>query len=329
MKFASLIAKFGSAEAAAESLNLSDDFKDSIRREIGSLEAAGGFFIADSDDDFPKSLKHAYGCPPILSVIGNRAVFAKKMISAVGTRHASAAGMNIMRAIALRLAENDVAVVSGMAMGTDAAAHNGALAAPGDANTVAVLAGGADYIWPLENEKLYHEIISRGCVVSDMPFGFKPSAAHFAQRNRIVAALGEKLVLGESNEGSGSLITAAFAKDFGRRIFAIPSHPSDPRAAGPNRMIREGAASLCSGPDDFFPKLEFMCGIDNTKKADSGEKSELGNRILDLLGSIPLSESVIAEQTGKNIALIKKELVLLEISGLIEKTNGGFVIKPN
>ncbi|MDR0449066.1 MAG: DNA-processing protein DprA [Rickettsiales bacterium] len=321
------MAKYGDAEAAAASLDLSDSFKDSVKREMDSLRALGGFYISDADDDFPKNLKHAYGCAPILSVLGNRAALDKKSVSVVGTRHASAAGMDIIRDIAKRLAENDVAVVSGMAMGTDAAAHEGALRADGDANTIAVLAGGVDYVWPLENRKLYDDIVRRGAVVSEMPVGFKPTATHFAQRNRIVAALGEKLVLGESNEGSGSLITANFAKDFGRRIFALPGHPADPRAHGPNRLIREGAATLCMGADDFFPKLEFGGSIDNTKKAVLRAESALGNRILDLMAASPSSESVIASALGENIAIIKKELVLLEISGRVEKANGGFIRK--
>ncbi|MCL2629217.1 MAG: DNA-protecting protein DprA [Alphaproteobacteria bacterium] len=317
----------GSAEDAADSLNLSDDFIDGVKREMDLLDKIGGFYISDLDDDFPQNLRHAHGTTPILSAIGNRKTLAKRAFSAVGTRHATNAGMSLMRVITKRIAENDCAVVSGMAIGTDTAAHEGALAVDGDSNTIAVLAGGVDYVWPLENQKLYDEIIRRGCVVSEIPVGQQPTQRHFARRDKILAALGEKLILGESNEGSGSLITAGFAKEFGRRIYAIPSHPSDPRSYGPNRLIRENIATLCMGPDDFFTKLELSACVVNTKMADFRAKTGIESQILDLLGTVPVNESDIAVGLGKNVSVIKRELVVMEVRGLVDKVDGGFVRK--
>lgn len=329
LKFANLIATHGDARAAAASLNLTQEFKDQISREMESAEKIGAFYICGADDDFPKNLKHSYGCAPVLCCLGNRETLRRSAVACVGTRHASSAGLNIMQDIAGRFAENDYAVVSGLAMGTDTAAHRGALMASGNANTIAVVAGGVDYVWPLENQKLYEEILSRGLVLSEMPVGTKPVAYQFAQRNRIIAALAEKLVLGESNEKSGSLITAGFAAEFGRRIYAIPTHPSDARGAGPNRLIREGRATLCCGADDFFPKLEMKPCVVNTKTADFGDDLDENSEILDLIGFTPLSESAIASATGKNIAIIKKKLIVLEMQNQIIRVAGGFVLNSN
>jgi DNA processing protein len=235
----------------------------------------------------------------------------------VGTRHATAAGMEFMSELAHEFAKRGYAVVSGMAMGTDSAAHNGALRDSGDSQTIAVLAGGVDYIWPLENEKLYHEIIERGCVVSDMPVGFKPVANNFISRNRVVAGLSSELILGEADEKSGSVATANFVLELGRRLWAIPSHPSDERSVGPNRFIASGSAKLCSGASDFFAS--------SSKKNGGKEKNETTSMRFDLIGSVPVSENVLTGLVKKSISEIAPELVRLELDGLVKKTSGGYV----
>ena len=184
-------------------------------------------------------------------------------------------------------------------------------------NTVAVLAGGVDYIWPVENERLYYEILERGVVVSDMPVGFVPKGTNFVQRNRIIAGIGEKLILSEADSNSGSMKTAEFAQEYGRKIYAIPSHPADSRAVGPNSLIRSGAAILCMGATDFFTEKNSV------KKTEKTRESE--NPILDKIGTVPVSESVLAEIVGKSILEIKRELVMLELQGLIRKCDSGYV----
>ena len=202
-------------------------------------------------------------------------------------------------------------------MGTDAAAHLGALAAPGNAQTVAVLAGGADYVWPIENESLYRRITERGVVVSEMPVGYVPNATNFIQRNRLVAGIAEKLILGEADLNSGSMSTARFVAELGREIWAIPSHPADSRSAGPNSLIARGAAKLCSGISDFFPQKQN----ENEKE----KKSAPENILLNAIGTIAVSESVLADVVKKSISEIKRDLVILELQGLVRKTDGGYV----
>ncbi len=238
----------------------------------------------------------------------------------VGTRHATAAGMEFTANLATEFASHGTAVVSGMAIGTDTAAHRGALRAAGCAQTIAVLAGGVDYIWPLENESLYWDIVSRGVVVSEMPVGFTPVAQNFVQRNRWVAGIGEKLILGEADMQSGSMRTARFATDMGRKIYAIPSHPADFRAAGPNSLIKSGVAELCMGASDFSELENNSQSLQKKTKKDTGE-----NSLLDKLGTIPVSESVLAEIVQKSILEIKRDLVVLELQGLVQKVDGGYI----
>jgi DNA processing protein len=250
-------------------------------------------------------------------VRGNIETLKRESVAMVGTRHATATGMNFMADMAYEFAKHAIPVVSGMAMGTDSAAHRGALRANGNMNTIAVLAGGVDYIWPVENERLYHEILERGVIVSEMPIGFMPVGSNFVQRNRIIAGICSKLIVGEADSQSGSMKTAGFAHEYGRKIYAIPSHPADSRAVGPNSLIRSRVAILCQGVQDFFKNA-----IPDKK---TEKKFESENILLDNIGTVPVSESVLAEIVGKNISEIKRDLVVLELQGLIQKNDSGYV----
>ncbi len=315
VKYAELIAKFGSASHAASAIGVATELKDNVLREMERAEKLNIKYIADDDVNYPDALRAIKNHPPVITVRGNIAALGRLSVGMVGTRHATGAGMKFMSELAEGFAAHGHVVVSGMAIGSDTAAHMGALRATGDAVTIAVLAGGADYIWPLENESLYHKIMERGCIVSEMPVGFVPVATNFVQRNRWIAGLSDKLILGEADLKSGSVHTARFACEYKREVFAIPSHPSDARSAGPNALIKEGAATLCVGINDFF--------------AESGPRKQKNNHpkneVLDRLGMIPLSESVLAELVKKNIVEIKQELVVLELQGLVAKRDGGYV----
>lgn len=321
VRYNALVGQFGSVVAAAESLNASDDHRDAVLREMERAQSLGIEYICDDDARYPQALKAVSGHPPIITARGNIQTLSKQTVAMVGTRHATAAGMNFMADIAQSFAEHDYAVISGMAIGCDTAAHRGALRAYGDSVTVAVLAGGVDYIWPLENEGLYHNILARGVVVSEMPVGFVPVASNFIQRNRLVAGIGQMLILGEADMKSGSMTTARFAHDIGRQIYAIPSHPADARGAGPNSLIQRGCAKLCMGVSDFFDS--------DTKKQNEKfiqKKTESENPLLDKLGTIPVSESVLSELVGKNVSEIKRDLVILELRGIVRKIDGGYVL---
>ncbi|MDE6477892.1 MAG: DNA-processing protein DprA [Alphaproteobacteria bacterium] len=316
-KYAQLIRQFGSAAAAAQ-LAAGDDVTDAVRREMDRAAALGIHYICDDDDLYPAALRGIKNHPPVITARGNIKTLGRAAVAMVGTRHATAAGMGFMADMAREFATRGMAVVSGMAMGTDTAAHRGALRAAGDAQTIAVLAGGADYIWPVENESLYWDIVGRGVVISEMPVGYMPTATNFVQRNRWVAGICDKLILGEADLKSGSMTTARFAIESNRPVFAVPAHPSDPRSAGPNSLIRAGHATICTGISDFFDG-DVVPQTKNEKNVTSE------NILLDRLGMIPLSESVLSDVVKKSISEIKRDLVVLELQGLVRKVDGGYV----
>ena len=311
-----LMEKYGCLDAIIESLNLDINFIDSVKREIDMANELDIKYIFEDDSFYPKELLNIKNHPIVICARGNVETLYKKKAAIVGTRHSSAAGMNFVSDLAQDFAEHNYAVVSGMAMGTDSAAHFGALKSNGNAQTIAVLAGGADYIWPIENESLYYEILERGVVISEMPVGFKPNGQNFVQRNRWVAGLCEMLIISEADMKSGSMTTARFAIDYKKPVFAVPGHPSDPRSAGPNSLIQKGLAALCMSSKDFF----------DDKIVAKEKKLKPQNDILDKLGMIPVSESVLANLVKKTVPEIKAYLVMLELQGLIRKQDGGYVL---
>ena len=317
VKYRNLLQEYNTDENILEHLDLSQDFIDSVKREMDMAYNLGIEYISDTDSRYPIGLKNVKNHPIVISVRGNTDVLSKQCVSIVGTRHSTAAGMNFVSEIAKSFAEHNFAVVSGMAMGADTAAHRGALSVDGNAQTIAVLAGGVDYIWPLENESLYYEIMERGAIISEMPVGMMPNAQNFVQRNRWVAALSDSLIVGEADEKSGSMTTARFAIDYEKRVFAVPGHPSDARSVGPNSLIKSGVATMCMSVKDFF---------DDKKETKSKKNLNPENEILDKLGMIPVSESVLANLVKKSISEIKSDLVVLELQGLIRKQDGGYVL---
>ncbi|MCQ2581392.1 MAG: DNA-protecting protein DprA [Alphaproteobacteria bacterium] len=320
VKFNELIKKFNGLESAVDALNPSDELRDSIKREMDRANELNIHYVCDDDELYPVNLRLIKNHPPVISARGNIETLKKRIVSMVGTRHATAAGMGFVADMANGFVDNGFAVASGMAIGTDTAAHMGALRSDGNANTIAVLAGGVDYVWPLENEKLYYEILERGVVISEMPVGYIPKTTNFIQRNHWVAGICESLILGEADMKSGSMATARFALNYDRPVYAIPSHPSDARSIGPNSLIASGDAKICCGLSDFF---EAPNTKNNIRKKVQGNESE--NAILDALGMIPVSESVLAQIVKKTVSEIKQILIVLELRGLVRKDNGGYV----
>ena len=316
-KYNALLAEFGDVESMVDSLHLSSGFVDDVKREMDNAYSLGIEYIDEDDSRYPKNLLDIKNHPIVITARGNTDTLKKKSVAMVGTRHATASGMEFMSELACKFAEHNFAVVSGMAMGTDTAAHIGALRADGNTQTIAVLAGGVDYIWPLENESLYYEILDRGVVISELPVGVKPTPQNFVQRNHWVAGLSDFLILGEADEKSGSMTTARFALGYKKRVFAVPGHPSDPRSMGPNSLIKNGQATLCMSINDFF---------DGEKVLPKKKNNIYQNDILDKLGMIPVSESVLANLVKKSVMEIKADLVVLELQGLIRKQDGGYVL---
>ncbi|RUW08348.1 DNA-protecting protein DprA, partial [Mesorhizobium sp. M1A.F.Ca.IN.020.06.1.1] len=196
--------------------------------------------------DYPALLKTLDNPPPLLAVKGEGAVFRLPAVAIVGARNASLAGIKMARMLASDLGREGYAIVSGLARGIDTAAHQGSLST----GTVGVLAGGLDVPYPPENAGLCDDIAERGgAIVSEMPFGWQPRAQDFPRRNRLVAGIALGLVVVEAAQRSGSLISARLAGEMGRLVFAVPGSPLDPRAAGSNALLKDGATLVTEAAD--------------------------------------------------------------------------------
>ena len=256
--FRNLVSRFGSASAALEELprlarrgggkSFTAASLDEAEAELTGLAKIGGRIITGRDNDFPAGLAALDPPPQLISVLGR--LPQKEMIAIVGARNASALARKFAADLARDLGEAGLVVVSGMARGIDSAAHEAAL----PFGTIAVLAGGVDVVYPPENENLYRQICERGAVISEMRLGEAPQARHFPRRNRLISGLARGVVVVEAAERSGSLITANYAAEQGREVFAVPGSPLDPRARGANKLIRDGA-TLIQGASDVLEVL--------------------------------------------------------------------------
>ncbi len=221
-------------------------------RELAALDRMGARLLFLGDDDYPTLLALLPDPPPLLAVLGNhKLMLSDRSIGIVGARNASANGMRMAEALATDLASRGIVVVSGMARGINAAAHQGALAV---GHTIAAVAGGLDRPYPPEHAKLQAQIAERGAVVAEAPLGTAPQSRHFPRRNRIIAGLSLGLVVVEAALRSGTLITATLAQEADREIFAVPGSPLDPRCHGSNDLIRQGA-HLTEGAADVLAHL--------------------------------------------------------------------------
>jgi DNA processing protein len=265
--FRELINRFGGARAALEAL---PDLLARAARgraiklcseadayaELERARASGVRFLVSLDPDYPSLLREIDTAPPLLAIRGDARLLSRACIAIVGSRNASAAGRTFAERLARGLGREDYAIVSGLARGVDAAAHAASL----DTGAIAVLAGGHARPYPPENLKLLEEIAARGVVVSEMPLEWEPRGRDFPRRNRIVSGLALGVVVVEAARRSGSLITARFAAEQGREVFAAPGSPLDPRAEGTNDLIRQGA-TLCASVEDVTRALAARSGL--------------------------------------------------------------------
>lgn len=219
-----------------------------IEKEYNALLKLGGQFILKDSPDYAENLRHIADAPPVLSAIGNIGLLQKPMLAIVGARNASVNGRKLAATLARDLAAAGFVIVSGLARGIDTAAHEATLGT----GTIAVLANGVDVIYPPENKKLYDAIAEHGLLLSENALGLEPNAQLFPRRNRIVSGLCQGVIIIEAAMKSGSLITARCALDQGREVFAVPGNPMDPRANGPNALIKNGQAHLIETAEDVL-----------------------------------------------------------------------------
>jgi DNA processing protein len=290
--------------------------------EIAATLAFGGHIIAACEPGFSKALGAITPPPPIITIHGH----AKPTIGIVGARNASAAGLRIAREFAAGLGQAGYVVASGLARGIDGAAHMASL----ECGTIAVLAGGIDHIYPPEHDRLHAQISERGLIVSESPL----HAADFPRRNRIISGLSLGVVIVEAEARSGSLITARFAGEQGREVLAVPGSPLDPRAAGPNGLIKDGAR-LVTCVEDVVEALLGSSGLgerDNDHFIHQSSALALDNSLVEqvanLLSPVPMSLEDLSRDSGLPWRTIAAIVVELELNGRAITQVGGRVSRP-
>jgi DNA processing protein len=310
-----------------------------VRAEMAQGRALGARLLVHGQAGYPTALMDMADAPPVLWVLGDVGLLARPMVAMVGARNASSLGLRMARRLAEVLGGAGQVVVSGLARGIDAAAHEAALAT----GTVAVMAGGVDVIYPPENRALAAAIAAQGCLVSEQPPGLEPQARHFPQRNRIVAGLARAVVVVEAAAKSGSLITARDAADLGRDVLAVPGHPFDARAAGCNLLIRDGA-TLVRHAADVLEAVGVVAQAECPARAAPGElvvpdvqpprraladMASVHSLILDRLGPSPLAEDQLIRDLAMPSASVAPVLVTLELEGRIQRQAGGLLSRIN
>jgi DNA processing protein len=271
------------------------------------------------DEDYPARLKEIDQPPPVLYVRGSLTAEDNWSVAVVGTRRVSAYGRQIAEELGSCLAANGVTVVSGLARGVDGIAHQSALQAGG--RTLAVLGCGVDRIYPPENSQLAARIIEHGALLSDYPLGTAPEASNFPPRNRIISGLSLATIVVEAGETSGALITAQFALDQGRDVFAVPGNILAPNSKGTNRLISQGAQPFLSVQDLLamlhLNSVQAQRQVRRTLPANDTEK-----KLISMLSHDPVHLDEICATTELPVEQVSATLVMLELKGLVRQVGG-------
>jgi DNA processing protein len=366
--FRALINQFGGAGAALEALPdlarrggrllLKVTTREEAEKEMEQAARLGVRFVAMGEPDYPKTLQATETAPPLIGVRGSVDILSRPCVAVVGSRNASAAGLAFTERLSRDLGAYGYVVASGLARGVDTRAHKASLAT----GTVAVLAGGHDRIYPADNEPLLQAILAEGgAVISEMPIGWEPRGRDFPRRNRIVSGLSYGVVVVEAARRSGSLITARFALEQGREVFAVPGSPLDPRAEGTNDLIRDGA-TLCTSAESVTAVLEPLVAAgprpDSGAQETGAELEDLWDeldlpgvapapkgavpvfdderagepaagsgtdRLVALLGPSPVAVDELARLSGLPIRAVQTVLLELEVAGRLERRGGNTV----
>jgi DNA processing protein len=288
--------------------------------------AAGLATVCRHDTAFPARLRDAADAPRALFLLGDpgrlRTLSSERPVAIVGSRRASPYGLEVARALGRDLGACGVPVVSGMALGADSAAHEGALEAGGP--TVAVMPGGADYAYPRSKRHLHRRIARAGLAVSEMPPGFGPHRLSFPARNRIMAALAVMTVVVEGAAGSGSLITAGFAQDLGRDVGAVPGQVTSALAAGPNRLLADGALMVLSSED----VLDAVYGPGRGPRPARSPPA-LAARLAQVLSAVERGLCAPGEiaADGHAVDRVLADLTELELLGLVRRDGAGRYVR--
>ncbi|WP_445682031.1 DNA-processing protein DprA [Radicibacter daui] len=341
--FYRLLERFSSATAALDALPelarragrqapLKAMSRGAAETELAALEAHGARLLASCEPDYPRPLAAIEDAPPVIAVIGHIHLLHRPAVAMVGARNASLGARQFARELAAALGERGYTIVSGLARGIDAAAHEGALAT----GTAGVVAGGIDIVYPAENRALHQALEQQGVILAESPFGTQPQARHFPRRNRLVSGLCLGTLVVEAALKSGSLITASMALEQGREVFAVPGSPRDPRAGGTNDLLRQGA-HLTEHADDVDGILRPLIarplgepekgwlGAAAAFAEDGALTPQLYRRLMEALSPAPVAVDELIRDSQLSASIVQAALTDLELAGLVERHAGSRV----
>ena len=305
------------------------EFVSDPEEELNKINNLGARIITYDDEEYPELLKEIDYPPVLLYAVGKRIPRDQLNISIVGSRNPTQYGTRIAQDFSFRLAKMGLGIISGMARGIDASAHKGALKA--DGYTVAVLGTGIDVIYPKENKGLFQEIKEYGTIITEFPSGTPPEAKNFPIRNRIISGISKGVLVVEAAKRSGSLITASFALNQGREVFAIPGSIESLRSKGSHFLIKQGAKLV----EDIYDIIEEF-GMDLMGKSNGADGHKEGvfvnldpkeKRIYECLSEYPVHIDEIIRDTNMDAAEVLSNLLKLELKGIVVQIPGKMFIK--
>lgn len=347
--FHRLLSKYGTAADALKALPdlarkagrraaLKPADRDDAERELIEADRHGARLIAFCEEDYPPPLTAIPDPPPVIYLRGHASLFERPAIAIIGARNASGVGRKIARTLAADLGAADIVIASGLARGIDGAAHEATLTT----GTIAVVAGGVDIIYPPEHDDLTARIASQGAIISECAMGRKPTARDFPKRNRLISGLSRGVVVVEAAKRSGTLITARFALEQGREVFAVPGSPLDPRCQGANRLIRDGA-TLVENAEDILDVLAAQrtgvaegkrnlfdwAEVAGDREPDPATVASIRRQVREILGFTPLHRDEILRELKVPPGLIADALLELVLTGEVTEHEGGrFSLSP-
>jgi len=285
--------------------------------EMEKLRRLGVTVLSSYEPEYPAPLKELYSAPPLLYVKGEITPRDDQSLGVVGTRSPTVYGKELTARVVPELTRQGLTIVSGLARGIDSIAHHAALDAGG--RTVAVLGSGIDVVYPAENRGLFNRIVQQGAVITEYPLGTKPDAFNFPARNRIISGLSLGTVVMEAQIGSGALITADYALEQNREVFAFPGRATDRVSSGCNRLIREGRAKLVTSTEDILEELNLTVAVQQLEIKSVLPANDEESQLLALLSHEPVHIDELSRQTALAAPAVASTMLMLELKGTVRQ----------
>jgi DNA processing protein len=318
----------GIDRALARRITSERDFEEEIQLQLSRLNKSEARIVTFWDKEFPENLKKIYDPPVMLFVRGQLSSSDRYSIAVVGTRNPTSYGRHVAEKFSAELAEHGVVVVSGLARGVDTVAHVTTVRSGG--RTIAVLGSGVDVIYPSENKRLAEQILNGGAIISEYYMGSKPDAVNFPRRNRIISGISLGTIVIETDVNGGAMITASFALDQNREVFAVPGQVFERKGRGTNKLIKEGRAKLVEDISDVVEELRYKLRPilkDQPRPQAKIQLSIFEQKIFDALSDDPVHVDVLADKCRMSTSDILVQLLGLELKGVVKQLPGKYFTK--